>query len=268
MFRQILSALLLAPLALLQAADGNQDSRAEKAPAFHSTACEGSYPRHLQGVCTNERDALYWCWTDVLVKTDLQGHLLQRVEVANHHGDLCFHDGRVYVAVNLGKFNEPAGRADSWVFVYDARTLAELARHPLPELVHGAGGIAFHDGRFIVVGGLPPGVEENYLYEYDTALKFQRRHVLASGYTLMGIQTAAFADGAWWFGCYGNPKMLLRADQSFRLTGNWEFDASLGIVSAGSGRFLIGKNTKIKDIGHQGRVVVARPHAEKGLAFE
>lgn len=65
----------------------------------------------------------------------------------------------------------------------------------VPELCHGAGGITYHDGRFIIVGGLPKDVNENYLYEYDEAFKFRTRHMLASGYTLMGIQTVASADG-------------------------------------------------------------------------
>lgn len=241
---------------------------AASATEFRATSCEGAYPRHLQGICTDEREAIYWCWTDVLVKTDAQGRILKRVPVANHHGDLCFHAGRIYVAVNLGKFNQPAGQADSWIYVYDAETLAELARHPVPELVHGAGGMAYHAGKFIVVGGLPPGVNENYLYEYDVSFRFQRRHVLASGYTLMGIQTAAFADGAWWFGCYGVPKILLRADEHFRLTGKWEFDASLGISPLAGGRFLIGQNTATRGIGHKGRAVVAKPEPVKGLVIE
>lgn len=121
--------------------------------------------------------------------------------------------------MNLGKFNDPAGQADSWIYVFSAANLDLLARHRVPELVHGAGGIAHHDGRFIVVGGLPPGIAENYLYEYDKELRFVKRHVLASGHTDKGIQTATWANGAWWFGCYGKPAMLLRADAEFKLTG-------------------------------------------------
>ena len=79
---------------------------------FHPTACEGAYPRHVQGICTNGKDAIFWCWTDALVKTDADGRVLKKVPVADHHGDLCFHRGRVYVATNLGKFNRPAGEAD------------------------------------------------------------------------------------------------------------------------------------------------------------
>ena len=236
--------------------------------SFAATTCEGSYPRHVQGVCTNGKDAIYWCWTDALVKTDAQGRILKQVPVANHHGDLCFHNGRVYVATNLGKFNRPAGEADSWVYVYDGDTLTELAKHRVPELVHGAGGMAYHDGKFIIVGGLPPGVNENYLYEFDESFQFQKRHVLASGYTLMGIQTVAYADGAWWFGCYGKPAVLLRADEKFQFTGKWEFNASVGIVPLDRGRFLIGQNTVVKGKGNQAKVVIAHVDEKAGLVIE
>ena len=234
---------------------------------FHPTRCEGSYKRHVQGICTNGKGAIYWCWTDALVKTDVEGRILKQVPVADHHGDLCYHQGRVYVATNLGKFNRPAGEADSWVYVYDGETLAELARHPVPELVHGAGGMAYHDGKFILVGGLPPGVKENYLYEYDVNFRFQKRHLLASGYTLMGIQTAAYADGAWWFGCYGKPQVVLRADERFQFTGKWEFNASVGIVPIDGGQFLIAENQVIKGQGNQASVVIAKPDAAAGLVI-
>lgn len=45
----------------------------------------------------------------------------------------------------------------------------------------------------------------------------RRRHlVVESGHTLMGIQTAAFAKGRWWFGCYGNARTMLKTDESWR----------------------------------------------------
>jgi len=242
--------------------------KTQVARVFQNAECESAYINHLQGICTNGRDAIFWSWTDTLVKTDAHGGLLKQISVANHHGDLCFFDGKVYVAVNLGYFNLPAGCADSWVYVYAADTLAEVERRPTPEVVHGAGGIAYHAGRFIVVGGLPPGTDENYLYEYDSKFRFKQRHVLASGYTLMGIQTAEFAEGAWWFGCYGNPKSLLRASQDLQLTGHWEFDASLGISGLGGGRFLIGQNIRDQSGKHRGRTVLAHFNESKGLLLE
>ena len=260
--RCMLQTTCLLPVALSLPVQGRDEVQ------LGATQCDGHYAKHLQGVCTNDRDTIYWCWTDVLVKTDGQGRVLKQVPVANHHGDLCHHDGCVYVAVNLGRFNEPPGKADSWVYVYDADTLEDITRHSVPELVHGAGGIAFNGGRFIVVGGLPPGVNENYLYEYDEELRFRKRHVLASGYTLMGIQTAAHANGAWWFGCYGRPAELLRADADFRHSGRWEFNASLGIAPLGGNRFLIGQNNRVEGKGHEGRVVLAHADESAGLVLE
>jgi len=41
--------------------------------------------------------------------------------------------------------------------VFDAADLKLLSKHKIPEVVHGAGGMAYHGGRFFVVGGLPEG---------------------------------------------------------------------------------------------------------------
>jgi hypothetical protein len=139
--------------------------------------------------------------------------------------------------------------------------------------VHGAGGMAFHGGKFFVVGGLPPGVNENYVYEYDENFRFQKRRVIASGYTLMGIQTVTHADGAWWFGCYGKPAVLLRADENFTFTGKWEFNASVGIAAIGNGRFLIAQNKSLKaDDGkakaNEASVLIARADEQAGFIIE
>lgn len=231
---------------------------------YRAVGCEGVYTHHLQGIAV-DGEAIYWSFTTQLVKTGLDGKVLCQVPVANHHGDLCVHAGKVYVAVNLGRFNRPAGEADSWVYVYDAETLAEIARHPVPEAVHGAGGIAWHDGRFIVVGGLPEGVEENTIYAYDDAFRFRRRHVLPSGYTRLGIQTVTHAGGRWWFGCYGNPAALLVADEGFTLLGRHAFDCALGIAGLPDGRFLAAAGRTVKGVGCTGRVRLAVEDPAAGL---
>ncbi len=203
--------------------------------------CEGKFGGHLQGVATDGQ-SIFWSHTVQLVKTDLAGNVSHRVEVPNHHGDLTYHDGRVYVAVELGQFNRPAGESKPWVWVYSAKDLQLETKHRVPELVHGCGGIAYHDGRFVVVGGLPGDHTENYLFEYDTQFRFKKRHVLPSGQTHLGIQTAAFVDGQWWFGCYGSPKNpgLLKADRSFRLIGRELVDFSYGIAPFGKTEVLRG----------------------------
>ncbi|HQX52781.1 MAG TPA: glycerophosphodiester phosphodiesterase [Planctomycetaceae bacterium] len=233
---------------------------------FRNVVCEGTYPHHLQGVCADD-SAIFWSFTTTLVKTDLDGQLLKKVPVANHHGDLCFHDGKLYVAVNLGKFNDPAGNADSWVYVYDAETLKELARHETQELFHGAGGIGFRDGHFFVVGGLPDSVDENYVYEFDGTFKFVKKHIIKSGHTHLGIQTATFAHDRWWFGCYGDPKILLVTDADFQMPGRYEFDCSLGIEKLSGGRLLSASGRCEKGKGCTGSVRVAVPDEKTGLKY-
>lgn len=231
---------------------------------FQQIDCEGTYRGHLQGVAANAKGSIYWSFTDRIVKTDTEGNTVVPVDAPSHQGDLCFHDGKLYVAVNLGQFNKPAGKADSWVFVYDGETLKEIARHPVPEVVHGAGGMDHHSGHFFVIGGLPPGTDENYVYEYDANFKFVQRHVIASGYTLMGIQTATFHDGYWWFGCYGKPAELLRTSPDFKEVKRWPYDAALGLVGVAPGKLLIGRGTHVKE-GYTGRLVPAVVEDSSGL---
>lgn len=228
---------------------------------------EGTYPHHLQGVGTDE-NAIFWSFTTTLVKTDMKGTLLKKVPVANHHGDLCIHDGKLYVAVNLGKFNDPEGNADSWVYVYDAETLTELARHETQEVFHGAGGIGYRDGHFFVVGGLPDAIEENYVYEYDKDLKYLTKHVINSGHTHLGIQTTTFAHDRWWFGCYGDPKIMLVTNADFQMQGRHEIDCSLGIEGLSGRRLLVGSGRCEKEIGCIGIVQTAYPNDRAGFMFQ
>lgn len=235
--------------------------------AGNQVQCEGSYQHHLQGVCSDS-DGIYWSFTTSLVKTDRSGKRLKEVRVANHHGDLCIHEGRLYVAVNLGKFNDPQGNADSWVYVYDANTLAEVARHEIQEVFHGAGGIGVREGRFFVVGGLPENVKENYVYEYDDGFRFVRKHIVASGHTHLGIQTATYAHGRWWFGCYGSPQILLVTSGDFAMLGRHKFDCSLGIAGLDDGTLLVGSGQCSSDKGCVGQVQIAKPDNRTGLRIE
>lgn len=227
--------------------------------------CEGAYDRHLQGVCRDPEGDLFWSFTDVLVKTNPEGRVLKKVSVADHHGDLCFREGRVYVAVNLGKFNDPKGNADSWIYVYDSATLEELAKHSVPEVFFGAGGMDTREGHFFVVGGLPVGVKENYVYEYDSAFRFVKRHAIASGWTKLGIQTAAWHDGSWWFGCYGSPAILLKTSGDFALEGRFECNASLGITGVGRGEFLIAEGPRTDAGTFLGRLKIAVADPKQGI---
>lgn len=241
-----------------------QSLAAEDKTSLLQVDCEGTYSHHLQGICAADQ-VLYWCFTTTLVKTDLSGKVLKKVSVANHHGDLCFDAGKLYVAVNLGQFNDPQGNADSWVYVYEADSLTEIARHKTQQVFHGAGGIGIRDGHFYVVGGLPEGVEENYVYEYDKEFNFLTKHVVASGHTHLGIQTAAFAHGRWWFGCYGEPKTLVVTDENFQVLGRYQQDCSLGIAGLPTGQLLVASGACRPDSGCSGSVQTAKPDAKAGF---
>ena len=260
-----LSTTLITGITILTIFMGLNRCLEAQAPA-KNVSCEGIYPHHLQGFCTNTKGTIYWSFTTTLVKTDKQGKVLNKIPVDNHHGDLCYHDGKLYVAVNLGPFNDPAGKADSWVYVYQASDLSLLSKRKLPQLIYGAGGMAYHDGKFIVIGGLPESLQENYLYQYDLSFKFTKKHTLKSGYTDLGIQTAAFVDGYWWFGCYGNK--LLKTDTSFQLLAIYKFDCGLGIAGGITRNYLVARGTTTQGKGCTGRLLAATADKTAGLILQ
>lgn len=259
----LLVILSVDPAAIAQEADG----RLEVAGRKFQVKCSGAYPHHLQGICTNG-GSIYWSFTTTLVKTDMLGTVLKQVSVANHHGDLCFHDGKLYVAVNLGNFNDPSGNADSWVYVYDAADLRELQKHETQQVFHGAGGIGVRDTHFFVVGGLPDHVAENYVYEYDEKFQFVKKRLVQSGHTHLGIQTATFANDRWWFGCYGSPAILLVTDVDFQMVGRYEKNCSLGIEGLTNGRLLIGQGQCSKTEGCSGVARTAVSDEVAGFQIE
>jgi hypothetical protein len=226
--------------------------------------CEGSYSGHLQGLDVDGKGHIFWSFTEAIVKTDRDGKIIQRVDAPSHQGDLVYENGRVYVAVNLGLFNDPQKRADSWVYVYDADDLALLSKHEIDDVVYGAGGMAYHDGRFLVVGGLPDGHEVNHLFEYDADFRLLAHHEMKSGHTHLGIQSAAYAEGRWWFGCYGSPPQLLIADDDFTMAGRHTLACSLGVASIGEGRLFLGRG-KCEGGSCTGWTVVARPDEDAGF---
>lgn len=223
--------------------------------------CEGKYPHHLQGVCRDAGGNYHWSFTTTLVKTDAHGKVLKKIKVANHHGDLCHVNGRLFVAVNFGAFNNPEGKANNSVHVYRAMDLKLLAKHAVPEVKHGAGGLAHHEGRFLVVGGLPQGVEENYVYEYDAIFKFKKRHVIKSGWTKLGIQSATFAHGHWWFGCYGN--VLLKTTPNFNMSGKYNFNCGYGILPGLKKNSVYAATDNSSKVGRGGMLT---PHTLNELA--
>ena len=223
-----------------------------------AVACAGRYKGHLQGVATDGR-SLYWSFTVALVKTDLTGKILAARTVPNHHGDLCCVNGLLYVAVNRGRFNQE-NAAVSEVRAYDADTLAPGGIWTLPDMPHGAGGITWKDGRFHVVGGLPATHEANHVYEYTDGFRLLKRHDLATGFTLMGIQTAEYdaSSRRFLFGIYGgkgNPPGVIVTDADLSIVSRHVGPGGLGLVRIG-GRLYVGGMRNWAD-GCEGWIVPA-----------
>lgn len=240
--RLILSMLLFAALIVIYGCDNSM-------VIPDKIVCEGEYNSHLQGVCTDKKGNIFWSFTDVIVKTDLSGNISARIELPSHQGDITWLDGEVYVAVNHGKFNEEPGKADSWIYILSDKDLSLINKVKVPELVHGCGGIGWGDRKFIVVGGLPKNHTQNYLYEYNRELTFVARHILESGYTKKGIQTAEYYNGKWWFGTYDKDISTLVVDNNYKLIERHQPDCSLGIVDMGNDILLVGRWDKSTNKG-------------------
>jgi hypothetical protein len=217
-----------------------------------SVVCEGKYSGHLQGVCRGSDGNFFWSFTRELVKTDNKGKLLKNIEVPDHHGDVCFANGKIYCAVNFGAFNDPKENSDNWVYVYSSKDLSLLSKHEVPQVKYGAGGIAVKNGRFLVVGGLPEGMPENYIYEYDSQFNFKKLHVIKSGWTLKGIQNAAFAHGYWWFGCYGS--VLLKTTPDFRVVDRYNFNCAYGVLRGPNNKSLFCADCITRKSGSDGNI--------------
>ena len=203
--------------------------------------CAGDYGGHLQGVAT-DGESIYWSFTVAVVKTDLTGKILASRAAPSHQGDMCYKDGVVYVAVNRGKFNTEA-RGVSQVTAYDAKTLEPLKTVPLPEMPHGAGGMTWKGDRFYIIGGLPLKHEKNYVYEYTSDFKFVKRHDLDTGFTWMGIQTAAHEDDTFYFGIYGSkgdPSGVLASPDDLSSYTRYTGPGSVGILKLDGAYYLGG----------------------------
>ena len=225
--------------------------------------CEGVYNGHLQGVATDGK-SIYWSFTHIVVRTDLSGKVLASVEAPRHQGDLCVKGNVVYVAVNRGRFNQE-NAAVSEVMSYDASTLRHLKTWKL-DMPHGAGGMTYVGDRFYVIGGLPATHERNYVYEYDEDFNLVRRHELATGFTLMGIQTAAFEDGRFLFGvygCTGDPSGVITAPTSLDSFERWRDRGDVGMVKL-EGDYFTGATPRVEkgSGGWCGRLLRAKdfPH--------
>jgi len=230
--------------------------------AAQEIVCPGAYGGHVQGIATDDDHNIYWSFTVAMVKTDKDGNLLAEVEAPTHQGDVVWVDGKLYCAVNLGAFNQPAGKADSWVYVYDDESLELLSKHEVQEVVHGAGGMTYHDGVFTVIGGLPGDHTKNYAYLYDEDFSFIERRDIESGHSHLGIQTACYLNGRHWFGTYDKEDSLLLCDDQHAFQRRLDINGSYGIAPWTEGHWLRATSTKGDERRTWGATALVEPIPE------
>ena len=195
--------------------------------------CEGSYEGHIQGMDTDGTN-IYWVFASTLVKTDQYGKVSKSVSALWHQGDPCWVEGKLYVPHCKGPFNREIGNAESknYVHVYDA-DLNFLREYHIPDLIYGAGCMAFCEGHFFIAGGLPDKCEENTVFEYDREFRLVKKHrIRLPVKSRMGIQTIKFAFGSWWLGCYGGPRgeFSVRLDRNFQPLAVYPYRMSYGLI--------------------------------------
>lgn len=109
---------------------------------------EPRFPYHLQGIACDGK-AVYWSFSDRILKTDLQGKMLKEQPVAFHAGDLWFQNGRLYCTVAR---RVPGGIVNE-IQIFDPELKLERSVKMPAEWI-GIDGIA-GDGRHFWVGRDP-----------------------------------------------------------------------------------------------------------------
>ncbi|MBR4673591.1 MAG: hypothetical protein IKP00_03925 [Victivallales bacterium] len=201
--------------------------------------CEGTYKGHLQGI-DSDGQFIYWSFTNAIVKTDMEGKVLIKVDALRHSGDPCLLNGKLYVPVNRGRFNQPIGASKDSIQVYDAETLNLLKTVPITEYPHGAGAIGTFNNHIFLTGGLTEGSPSNIIIEYTEELEFVKRHE-SQGFTKRGIQTLKRMHGFWWAGVYDKPPIMLCDDNFTVLARPSGPGLSVGMAALKDGTILVAR---------------------------
>ena len=228
-FFRFFSCGIAAALALRCAAAAEGETPLPHLKEGAKITCPGEYSGHLQGLATDGK-SIYWSFSNYVVRTDLKGGLLAKAKVPFHGGDPCWHGERLYVPVGCDFNRErPKGKkSNEWIYEFDS-TLKLVKKHRLVDFRYGAGGIAAHNGHFFVVGGRPPQMPGNAVWEYNSRFKPIRRHSVAFD-SEMGIQTINRAFGRWYLGCYGTGGFAIVADDRFCVTGRVKPPLAVGMI--------------------------------------
>ncbi len=182
--------------------------------------CPGLYRNHIQGFAIAD-GKIFWSFTTYMIRTDAEGNMEKIIEAPYHHGDCCVHEGKLYVAVNTGAFDQKSG-ANNSVWIYDT-DLNFIKTIKIAEHEGGLGGIEFWNGSFYTVGGVHKSLPTYKICKWSKDFKLEKVFNIPVRDTLMGAQTICRAYGRFWLGVYG-------AEGADRTLGFHECDDEFNLI--------------------------------------
>ncbi len=183
--------------------------------------CQGWSPFHLQGIASDGQ-SIFWSFTTIIYKTDFTGKILLKKDVPSHHGDLCCHNGNIYVTVALHR-SKPEGvrEYDAFIYVYKTSDLSLVKKYDISDSITvGVDGIEWVDGKFYVGDdkGKDTQIKHNVILVFSPDFNLLERKEVP-GWTWFGVQTITWSNGYFWLGNYirqpGKPTLQLDENLKF-----------------------------------------------------
>ncbi|MBQ7189555.1 MAG: hypothetical protein IJR99_09100 [Kiritimatiellae bacterium] len=223
MFRIVFVAGALMGAAVLHAA----------MPDVQQINCPGTFTGHLQDVCT-DGEFLYWAHTVAIVKSDLTGKQVARVEVPEHNAGIAALDGLLYVAVcPLADLDHPKQDYPVQVWIYDAKTLALKEKKVLPQKDR-AGSLAVTPNGFIVgcLRGKNLTKRQVRVHLYDRQFKYIESRIIECPRIInLGTEVIKYRDGHYWFAMY--PDHVQELDEHFNTVASYKAQGQTGMIFDG-----------------------------------
>lgn len=212
---------------------------------WQNAKVSGVFRGHLQGIDI-DNGKIYFSQTFNLIRTDAKGNIERIIDAEYHHGDICIANGKLYCAVNKGKFNQDPklNLAKNFVYVYDLN-LKCLQIIPINNMPEGLGAIEYYNGKFYLGGGCYKKEKTFKIFQFSEDFKFEKIYEIPVGNSLLGVQTLARAHGKFWLGCYtikGDDYHLWEADDNFNIIKKHKELGDVGIaeVNQPNAKFLFG----------------------------
>ena len=206
-------------------------------PDSGEISLEGGYKYHLQDVW-REGDFLYWAHTSQILKTDLDGKIVAKADVSEHHAGIEVRDGKVYVAVcvlqgKTGGKTLPDSRVT--VNVYDAKTLKLLEEH-VTDINDRSGSLCILDDGTFLVGCLrPPDITKTQVrfHHLDRNFRLIKSYVLDNVPVKLGIETIKRRGGHYYLNHYHDGGLCIKLDKNFKEVARCRLDGTCGLVFDG-----------------------------------